>query len=272
MSPADRMRHQLLGMRVDAGADVSGLVETIVQWARGRRSAYVCPLTVKALLRGSRDMPFRRIVNSADAAPCVDRQLAWWLEGGRLGKYPVDPGKAFLKHLVMRAQALEMPVGLYGAANGLRCELSAFLREHFPRLSIVALAPEVSAEFAQGQDMAATRAVNTYGVRLLLVCLGSPMEEQWMLNHKGRVHAVMVGASGLMIAGTDGRRFDSHPGRTPATLAATAHHTARPSRASVWLPRWESLRLGWRILHEAWQKAQNEVERGPLTGAARLRR
>lgn len=269
MSPADRVRHRLLGMRVDAGADTSGLVETIMQWARGRRSGYVCPLTVKSLLRGSRDMTFRRVVNSADAAPCVDRQLAWWLEGGRVDNYPIEPGRIFLKRLCMRAQTLDIPVGVYGTASAPRRELLTFIQDHFPSLPIVALVPEASSAPKRTQDIAVMRMFNTRGVRLLLVCLGTPMEEEWMLNHKGRVHAVMVGASALMTAGTYNSEFTS----PRAPFSGRSRVVGRSTPTTVRLPQWESLRLGWRIVYEVWQKAQDKVDRAHLSsGSTRLRR
>lgn len=264
MGPAVSIRQQLLGMRVDAGADTGTLVEMIVQWARGRRSGYVCPLTVGSLLQGSRDVSFRRIVNSADAAPCVDRQLAWWL--GQLRSYPAEPGQAFLIDLCARAEALDVPVGLYGASGGARGRVLAFLRHRFPALRVVNALPDAVAKPTLAQDMAITRALNASGTRLLLVCMGSPMEEEWMLNHKGRLHAVMVGASSLVPRGIGDDV--SHSGDRCASPGSAGIVT----RASARLPRWESLRLAGRILHEAWGRAHVQVGRAHLAGAGRMRR
>lgn len=264
MGPTVSIRQRLLGMRVDAGADTGTIAEMIVQWARGRRSGYVCPLTVGSLLQGSRDISFRRILNSADATPCVDRQLAWWL--GQHRHYSAEPGQAFLIDLCTRAEALEISVGLYGLPGAARDRASAFLRDRFPALRVVSTLPDAITRPTLAQDMAITRALNASGPRLLLVCLGSPLEEEWMLNHKGRLHAVMVGASSLVPPRAVGGASNS------GDAMAFAGSAGLVTRASGRLPRWESLRLAGRILREAWGRAQGQVGRAHLAGAGRIRR
>jgi len=264
MGPAVCGRRRLLGMRVDAGADTRHLVETMMQWARARRSGYVCPLTVASLLEGSRSVSFRRIVNSADAAPCVDRQLAWWLEGSQARRYPAAPGQALLLRLCARALALDVPIGLYAVPGEARDHVESFLRERLPGLRFVAAVPEPMAAPTLAQDAALTRLLNASGARLLLVNLGSPAEEEWMLNHKGRVHAVMVGTAslwpdGFTAFGTAAAGRSGHPGFL--------------ARITACLPRQASLRLGWRILQAAWGRAQEQAAGRPhLGGPARLRR
>lgn len=266
MSPAEYGRRRLLGMRVDAGADTGKLVETMMQWARARRSAYVCPLTVSSLLEGSRSVSFRRIVNSADAAPCIDRQLAWWLEGGHASRYPAEPGQAFLMRLCARALALDVPVGLYGLPGDARDRMLTLLRDRCSGLTIVTGVPEPILEPTVAQDAAVTRMLNASGARLVLVSLGSPAEEEWMLNHKGRVHAVMVGTTGLAA-----NRADANGHRCTATTARL-DRGGFFARVSTCLPRQELLRLGWRILQAAWGRAQEPAGRTHLGGPARLRR
>lgn len=262
MGPAVGGQRRLLGMRVDAGAETRHVVETLMQWARARRSAYVCPLTVASLLEGSRSVAFRRILNSADAAPCVDRQLAWWLERSEVNRYPTSPGQAFLLRLCTRALALDVPVGLYSFPGEQRDRLRGFLRERLPGLRFAAL-PEPIPDPTAAQDTALTRLLNASGARLLLVNLGSPGEEEWMLNHKGRVHAVMVGTSGLSLAGFASRN---------AAAVTCSNRAGWLERMTAGLPRQASLRLGWRILQAAWSRAHEQAGRPQWVGPARLRR
>ena len=56
------------------------------------------------------------------------------------------------------------------------------------------------------EDSLIVQQINRSGAHILFVGLGCPKQEYWMANHRGRVHAVMMGV---------GAAFDFHSGMKP---------------------------------------------------------
>jgi N-acetylglucosaminyldiphosphoundecaprenol N-acetyl-beta-D-mannosaminyltransferase len=54
------------------------------------------------------------------------------------------------------------------------------------------------------EDETVTKEIRSSGARILFVGIGCPKQEKWMAAHKGRIPAVMLGASAA---------FDFHTGR-----------------------------------------------------------
>jgi N-acetylglucosaminyldiphosphoundecaprenol N-acetyl-beta-D-mannosaminyltransferase len=108
--------------------------------------------------------------------------------------------------VVMLAAAEEagVPVGFYGGSQAVLDALIARVRLQHPKLNIVfhesppfrALAPE--------EDSAVVDRIASSGARLLFVGLGCPKQENWVIDHVGRVPAVMfaVGAAFDFLAGS----------------------------------------------------------------------
>ena len=137
-----------------------------------------------------------------DGAP-----IAWMLR--RLG-FPDQPrisGTELMRAYLAQASQRGESIFLLGGTEEALAALQRNLRAEFPALLIAgAISPPFRPLTAE-EDEAIVAQINASGARTVWVGLGCPKQEKWMLAHRGRVQAVMlgVGAAFDFISGTKAR-------------------------------------------------------------------
>ena len=112
-----------------------------------------------------------------------------------------------------------------GTASMLR-SLEQRVRATYPGINVVGAFSPPFGDQSEEEDFAVVDMINRSGARIVWVGLGCPKQEAWMLAHRGRVKAVMVGV---------GAAFDFHAGVL--------------KRAPLWMQR-----NGLEWLHRLWQE------------------
>jgi N-acetylglucosaminyldiphosphoundecaprenol N-acetyl-beta-D-mannosaminyltransferase len=110
-----------------------------------------------------------------------------------------------LTPVVLRmAENRDIPVGFYGASQAVLDRLREVLNHQFPALRIAYMWSPPFRPLTPEEDAEAVAAINNSGARILFIGLNTPKQDFWMAQHRGRVHAVMlgVGAAFDFIAGT----------------------------------------------------------------------
>ena len=204
----------VLGMRVDA-TSYEDAARRVILWARERRSAYVCVSTVHMVMEAFDSASFRGIVNGADLVTPDGKPLVWALKGlGVKGASQVR-GTDLTSYVVERAAREGMPVGLYGGTPELLDALVEILQKRYPLLEVACKIAPPFRPLTPEEDEKVTREIVASGARVLLVGIGCPKQERWMVEHKDRIPAVMLGV---------GAAFDFHTGRVrqaPRWMQAT---------------------------------------------------
>jgi N-acetylglucosaminyldiphosphoundecaprenol N-acetyl-beta-D-mannosaminyltransferase len=67
------------------------------------------------------------------------------------------------------------------------------LEREFPNLKIAGMEPLPFSPLSLTEDAALIQKINQSGAGLVLVCLGCPKQEYWMLEHRNKIQAVMLG-------------------------------------------------------------------------------
>jgi N-acetylglucosaminyldiphosphoundecaprenol N-acetyl-beta-D-mannosaminyltransferase len=193
----------VLGMRVDATsyADAS---RRVVQWAREERSAYVCVASVHMVMEAFDSEAFRRVVNGADLVTPDGRPLVWGLKGLGVKGVSQVRGTDLTTQVVERAARKNVPIGLYGGTPELLESFVRVLKARFPQVRVVCQIAPPFRPLTPEEDESVINEIVASGARILLVGIGCPKQEKWMLAHKGRIPAIMLGV---------GAAFDFHTGR-----------------------------------------------------------
>jgi N-acetylglucosaminyldiphosphoundecaprenol N-acetyl-beta-D-mannosaminyltransferase len=197
-------RH-VLGMRVDATCyqDAS---RRVVQWARAGRSAYVCVGTVHMIMETFDSAAFRQMVNGADLVTPDGRPLVWALRSlGVKGAAQVR-GTDLTAHVAELAARERVPIGLYGGTPELLDAFVRVLKSRYPEVRVACRIAPPFRPLTPEEDVAVTQEIIASGARILFIGIGCPKQERWMVAHKGRIPAVMLGV---------GAAFDFHTGRVP---------------------------------------------------------
>ena len=199
------MKQNLLNIRVDALA-YDDVIEDVLSWAHRSPNRYICIANVHMLMEAYDSSYFRKIVNNADLITPDGMPLVWMmrLKGQRNQSRVYGP--TLMLHILERAAQEDIPVGFYGGQTEVLESLIKRMQMRYAGLNVAysfsppfhALSPE--------EDLAMIEKVNASGTRILFVGLGCPKQEYWMANHRGRVHAVMMGV---------GAAFDFHSGMKP---------------------------------------------------------
>lgn len=182
----------ILGMRVDA-TSYDDATCRIVGWARGRESRYVCVASVNNVMQSCDAPAFRRLMNDADLVTPDGMPLVWGLRSLGVPGASRVRGTNLVTALCDRLCEEGVPVGLYGGSSQVLEDLEAVLRARCPSLHVAYAWSPPFRPLTDAEDEMAVAALAASPVRVLLVGLSTPMQDEWMASHRGRIPAVMVG-------------------------------------------------------------------------------
>jgi N-acetylglucosaminyldiphosphoundecaprenol N-acetyl-beta-D-mannosaminyltransferase len=223
-----QLHRHILRMRVDA-TTYEGASRTIVDWAKGGQSRYVCVAAVNNVMESYDDPTFLEVMNGADLVTPDGMPLVWglrWL--GVQGATRVY-GPNLTVALLRLAERERIRVGFLGGAPAVLRELSDRVSQRWPGLPIVYESSPPFRALTESEDDQLVRDINNAGTQILFVGLGCPKQERWMARQRGRVAAVMVGV-GAAFDYLAGRKTQAPPLLQQAGLEWLFRLTTEPRR------------------------------------------
>jgi N-acetylglucosaminyldiphosphoundecaprenol N-acetyl-beta-D-mannosaminyltransferase len=201
-SSAEREGKPVLEAFIDA-VTWDEAVTQIVAWGTARESRYVCMCNVHSVVTTTQDAEFKIAVNNADMATPDGAPVAWALRKlGHSGQERINGPDLMLKYLA-QAERLGQLVFFYGSTEATLASLRAAFVKKFPLLHIAGTYSPPFHSLSREDDARIVNMINASGAQVVFVGLGCPKQEKWMAEHRGRIHAVMVGV---------GAAFDFHAG------------------------------------------------------------
>lgn len=178
-------------------------VDTLLQWARGRESRYVCICNVHVVVTAKQDPEFRRVVNEADMATPDGMPLVWVLRRIGFQRQERINGPDLMWRLCGEMAKKELSVFLYGSASETLERLTNNLKTSFPQLAIAGVYSPPFRLLSDEEDRKMIDLINFSGAHIVFAGLGCPKQELWMAACRGKIRAVMIGV---------GAAFDYHAG------------------------------------------------------------
>jgi N-acetylglucosaminyldiphosphoundecaprenol N-acetyl-beta-D-mannosaminyltransferase len=201
----------VLGVPVDV-ISFTGAQDRLLAWGHARESRYVVLANVHVVVTASTEPDFGAVVAAADMATPDGAPVAWMLRKlGHAGQGRVS-GPDLTWALLGRCEAENLPVYFFGSSRETLGLLAQRIVAAFPQLNVVGFEAPPFRPITAEEDAESVERINTSGAGLVFVGLGCPKQEHWMLAHRGRINAVMLGV---------GAAFDFHAGTV--------------SRAPVWM-------------------------------------
>jgi N-acetylglucosaminyldiphosphoundecaprenol N-acetyl-beta-D-mannosaminyltransferase len=175
----------------------------IAAWGTARESRYVCICNVHSVVTTTRDVEFKIAVNNADMSTPDGAPIAWALR--RLGHPSQERinGPDLMIRYLNEAERRGQTVFFYGSTEATLTRLRAALLQLFPQLRIGGALSPPFRPLSLEEDEQIVEQINQSGASVVFVGLGCPKQEKWMADHRGRIHAVMIGV---------GAAFDYHAG------------------------------------------------------------
>lgn len=197
-----RSGHAILEAFIDA-LTWDEAIGRITRWAAAHESRYVCICNVHSVVTTTQDIEFKIAVNNADMSTPDGAPVAWALR--RLGFAAQERinGPDLMLRYLEQAERLGQSVFFYGSTEATLGRLRTALAAKFPQLRIAGTYSPPFRPLTKQEDEDAIALINASGANVVFVGLGCPKQEIWMSEHRGRIHAVMIGV---------GAAFDYHSG------------------------------------------------------------
>lgn len=214
MKQRPRDGHTVLGTWVDAvGWDDA--IAQVAAWTARRESRYVCVCNVHSVVTANRDAALRQALDGADLTTSDGAPIAWAMRrlGNRLQERIAGPD--LMWRCLHHAERLGQRIFLYGSTQETLHGLRAAITREFPHVDVRGMLSPPFRAAAPAEDAAEIAAINAAGAHLVFVSLGCPKQEKWMAEHRGKIHAVMIGV---------GAAFDFHSGLKSRAPLWWQHH------------------------------------------------
>jgi N-acetylglucosaminyldiphosphoundecaprenol N-acetyl-beta-D-mannosaminyltransferase len=178
-------------------------ISQIMKWGAARESRYVCICNVHSVVTTTRDIEFKIAVNNADMSTPDGAPIAWALRRlGHPSQERINGPDLMLKYLA-EAERSGQVAFFYGSTETTLNKLHTALAMKFPGLRIGGAYSPPFRSLSREEDQEIVDMINRSGANVVFVGLGCPKQEKWMAEHRGRIHAVMIGV---------GAAFDYHSG------------------------------------------------------------
>ncbi len=186
--------------------DLDKAVATLDRWRVERRREYVCVVSVHGLVTAQFNPVIRKALNGCGMATEDGMPLVWW---SRLaGK---QASRVCGSDLFDRVCAYGVERGyrhyFYGATPRVLELLSKRLQERHPGMIIAGTRSPPFRSLTDAEKAEDIATINDARPDFVWVGLGMPKQEQWMVDHLGRIEATaLIGV---------GAAFDFHAGTKP---------------------------------------------------------
>ena len=190
--PADR--YSLLGVHVSA-TTFEAARERVVNAPRNGERLSVHYVSVNTIVEANRQAPLRTLLNRGDIVAPDGMPLVWLgrLRGRQMTRvYGPDSMLAIIDH----AQQHEYTHYFYGGADGVPELLKERLLRDFPRMKVVGMYSPPFRALTPEEDDAVVEEINAANPDFVWIGLGSPKQDQWVAEHRGRLNAAAVLAVG----------------------------------------------------------------------------
>lgn len=174
----------------------NSFIDQIVDKAQKRKSSYVCIANVHMTVEAFRSESFRQVMNEADITTPDGMPLAKSVK--LLYKKYQDrvAGMDLFPDLLEVAEKKVLKVFLYGGSQDVIDKILIKAKIDFPDLQIVGAVSPPYRTLSKEEENLYIEQINNSGAHMVFVALGCPKQEKWMSQHKGIIHAVMLGVGG----------------------------------------------------------------------------
>ena len=179
-------------------------VEVICAAGLRNESAVVSCHAVHAVVTAACDPALREKVRTFEMVTPDGQPVRWALNLlHKAGLKERVYGPELTLRLCRRAEELELPIYLYGAAESTLEKLIANLKTMFPNLVIAGSESPPFRQLTEEEDAAVVERINRSGAGIVFIGLGCPKQDHFAHDHRDRIKAVQVCV---------GAAFDFHAG------------------------------------------------------------
>jgi|HubBroStandDraft_1064217.scaffolds.fasta_scaffold23520_2 N-acetylglucosaminyldiphosphoundecaprenol N-acetyl-beta-D-mannosaminyltransferase len=171
-------------------------LDTVIGWAKERKSSYVCFANVHMIIEAYRSADFAEQVNKASLVVADGKPVTAACYSLYRKKQERISGMDFMPAALEAAEKSGLTVFLYGSSPDVLDRLAAEIARQYPSLAVGGMISPPFRPLSPEETNADIRTINQSGAQLLLVSLGCPKQERWMAANYQKIRAVCLGVGG----------------------------------------------------------------------------
>lgn len=187
-----------------SSVNISRACDIVDDWINERKKVYVCVAPVSTIVDCQSDNDYKKILDGAEMITPDGMPLVWVakLMGDReIGR---TYGPDLMMALCEKGQIKGYRHYLYGGTENTCSLLKNVLKERFPEIDIVGECTPPFRPLHAKEDEEVLEEINKLNPDILWVGLGSPKQDYWMHEHRGKLDVsviIGVGAAFDFISG-----------------------------------------------------------------------
>lgn len=197
-------RVNIIGTGVSA-ITLESAVEAILGWRDLGEQNSVSTCTAHTLVEAQRDRALRDRINRANIATPDGMPLVWLCRAAGHPQVTRVYGPDLMLALCESGCASRLRHYFYGGAEGVPESLAADLTRRFPDLQVAGTYSPPYRPLSPDEDAAIIELINATRPDIVWVGLGTPKQDFWVADHRGKINAAALIAVGAA--------FDFHSGR-----------------------------------------------------------
>jgi N-acetylglucosaminyldiphosphoundecaprenol N-acetyl-beta-D-mannosaminyltransferase len=165
----------------------------IKEWAIARQSKYVCVCNTHSLVTETKDDLFSSAIHSSTINVADGMPVVWALRiFGHKTSERVD-GPNLMINILKEFEKSNLSVYLYGGTEERLKLLESKINYNYPNLKIIGSYSPPFRDLSKIELDEISTAIELKKPNIILVSLGCPKQEKWMLNMHQRINCPMVG-------------------------------------------------------------------------------
>jgi len=184
---------RLLDIPIHA-VDYREALERVAAWidSKQRPSAYITQANAHILVTAQKDQRYKEVLHSADLSVPDGMPLVWLLrlKGKAIRRRIYGPDLMLM--ICEEAANKGWRCFLYGGNAGVAEKLKAILEARFPGLKIVGTYVPPFRDLTLEEDEQVCGMINSSAPDILWVGLGSPRQDIWMYEHRGKLNVSVM--------------------------------------------------------------------------------
>jgi N-acetylglucosaminyldiphosphoundecaprenol N-acetyl-beta-D-mannosaminyltransferase len=172
-------------------------INQIITWAKSCPRKIVCVANVHMLVEAAQNQHFATVLKKADLVTPDGMPLVVMLKLMGVDRSERVAGMDIFLSTCQRAAQHELSIFLLGSKPEVLDKICQRLEQEFPTLIIAGVKSPPFIPITSDLDMETVQTINASGAKIVFVALGCPKQELWMMQHREKIPAVMIGVGGV---------------------------------------------------------------------------
>ena len=193
---------EILGVRVSC-LDKHGILDQAVDWASRRETRTITYVNAHCINIATKDCEYRNLLNQMDLVYPDGIGIVWASKFLHQKKLTKVTGREWMDDFCRMIRDRSLSLYILAGAPGIAHKARANIMQRYPATCITGSS---DGYFIEKSEVEVLRNIETASPDVLMVGMGVPRQEKWIINHRAEISAPVVWAVGALFDLVSGDR------------------------------------------------------------------